>query len=385
MSDATRELIADLERGGELIDDGAFSIDAGQALAKLRDYQLADAHAWILLVVEAAALAGADPIVIPGEGLLRIELGTLELSAEQLEQLFTWAFAKRHAERDTATRVLELLALACNALLGLQPDAIVIESAGAERGVRLRMTPALPLGTIEALERLQPGTRITVEGLPGAGAAERALVRQRCRLTMLDVRIADERVSRGPAGAIVDAGFEAQGEQGGFVPVARTKPLRDAQGRTIGRYGRSFQVSPHPVLHLVANGVTIESIDLRDEGLGPLEVELDDGFVAIVDQDLPRDISLSRVRRGPELAALVALVRKAAEFEPQALQPATRLDAPVLASDDSDTTHGVMLGVIGLAAFAWAMSAASGNVPWLIGSSAVVLGCVVVLYRLRRA
>lgn len=383
MSETTRDLIAELEQGGELVDDGAFAIDAGQALVKLRDYQLAVPHAWILLVVEAAATAGVEPIVIPGEDPLRVELGALELDAAQLEQLFAWAFVKRDAASDPATRqrtrVLELLALACNALLGLRPDAIVIESAGASGGLRLRMTPAQPLGTIEASADLQPGTRLCVEGL--AGAAERELVRARCRLTTLDVRIAAERVSRGPAGAIVDATFEAQREKGGFAPVGRTKPLHDAEGRVLGRYGRSMQVNPHPLLHIVTKGVTIESIDLRDESFGKLDVELDDHFVAVVDRDLPRDISQARVRRGPELAALVALVRKVAEHEPRAMQPRSRLGPAELASDDSETVRGSLTSALGIGVFVWVMSAAAKSVPWLIGSSVLVVVGIVALVR----
>jgi hypothetical protein len=312
MSDATRELIRELERGGELVEDGEFSIDGAQALAKLRSYQLADAHGWILLVVEAAVVGGADPIVIPCEGALVIELGPLELPGDALGQLFAWAFTRRDASADprerARARVLQLLALACNGLLGRAPDTIVIESSGPDMGVRLRLTPALPTGTLEP-HAARPGSRLRVEGL--SADHELALVRKRCRLTTRDVRLGSERISRGPVGAI-DADFEADSMR--FVPSS-TRPLRDEQGVTIGRWGRARPT--HPTLHVVMQGVTIESIDLRDESFGPLEHALDSRFVAVVERELPRDISQSWVRRGPELDAIVASARRTAKVRPR--------------------------------------------------------------------
>jgi hypothetical protein len=84
-------LIAALEQGGELVEAGEFSIDAAQALVKLRDYQLVDPHGWVLLLIEAAVLAGQDPVTIPSEGEF-VELGPLELHADELEQLFARVF-----------------------------------------------------------------------------------------------------------------------------------------------------------------------------------------------------------------------------------------------------------------------------------------------------
>jgi hypothetical protein len=43
------------------IDEGAFTLDPAVALAKLRSHQLSDPHAYVLLLVEAAYLAAADP------------------------------------------------------------------------------------------------------------------------------------------------------------------------------------------------------------------------------------------------------------------------------------------------------------------------------------
>jgi hypothetical protein len=53
-------LLAELEAGGQLIDTGSFTIDSQQARAKLREYLLADPHAYVLLLVEAAVLGGAN-------------------------------------------------------------------------------------------------------------------------------------------------------------------------------------------------------------------------------------------------------------------------------------------------------------------------------------
>lgn len=315
-TDVTRSLVAELERGGELVDHGVFSIDANQALAKLRDHQLSDPHAWILLAIEAGVLAGAERVEVSGEGELVIELGLVELHPDELEQLYAWVFAEIDGSLDARERgrrrALQQLALACNTALGRQPDALILESYDGEgRGARLTLTPARPLGELERDVVGPPGARMHAKGL--AGARERELVRERCGPTTHDIRLGHERVSRGPGALIVGHELEAAREQLGFTPSPRTRPFVDARGQTIGRWGNAYQVDAYPSLAIVCNGVMVERIDLRSPLLGPLDHELDGNFVAVVERDLPRDLSQSHVRHGPELAELVGLARAQAK------------------------------------------------------------------------
>src|SRR5690606_12935155 len=86
-------LLAELEAGGELVDAAGFSTDAAQARAKLREFQLADPYEYVLLLIEAAVLAGAEPVRIrTGGGELTVSLGPLRVHREELEQLFAAAF-----------------------------------------------------------------------------------------------------------------------------------------------------------------------------------------------------------------------------------------------------------------------------------------------------
>jgi hypothetical protein len=303
-------LIAALEQGGELVDAGEFSVDAGQALVKLRDYQLVDPHGWVLLVIEAAVLAGATPVSVPAEGELVVELSPLELRADELEQLFAWVFIELEGiEGDEwrRRRALQQLALASNAVLGLELDELVIESIDLQgRGSRLRMTRAQPLGVLESIADAAPGTRVRVVGL--AGERERQLVRERCRYTTHDIRIGDERISRGAVGALVDDEFVQMREQVGWAGGRRTKPLIDAQGQTIGAHGKAYRVASQPSLLIIANGVLIERVELD----AAPNTELMSNFVAVVEIDLPRDLSQAKVRRGPEFESIVQAARSAA-------------------------------------------------------------------------
>jgi hypothetical protein len=374
-------LIAALEGGGELVDVGGFSIDAGQALIKLREHQLVDPHAWVLLVIEAAVLAGAKRVSVPTEGELAIELGPLELRAEELEQLFAWVFVEldgieEHERR--RRRALQQLALASNAALRLEPSELVIESIDPQgQGARLRMTRERPLGAVESVEDAAPGTRMRAVGL--VGERERGLVRERCRYTTHDVRLGDERISRGPSGAIVDAEFEQLRDQAGFAASARTRPLVDAQGRTIGRHGKAYRMDAPPALLVVSNGVLIERVELEGgEALEP-------SFVAVVELDLPRDLSQAKIRRGPEFESIVETARAAAKkVEHEAAKRPSQLELASGESIGPRLLYSLMatLGCLGgFIALSFTLADVRGAFVWCLGLSAIGAAGIVLLRR----
>src|SRR5262245_48065391 len=161
-------LLAELEAGGELVDTGGFTIDTVDARRKLREHLLADPHAYVLLLVEAAVICGANSVRIETEGPnVRVELGPLWIAAEELEQLFVAVFIDLDevdaAERDRR-RALQLLAYACNAALRLQPPEIEIVAADGRGGAhRLRLRPDDDRGVLERVEGELGSTWVRVE------------------------------------------------------------------------------------------------------------------------------------------------------------------------------------------------------------------------------
>ncbi len=331
------QLIAELERGGQLVDEGDFTLDASKAFERLRDQQIADPREYILRLVEAAALAGADPIVLERSmGGLELELGPLVLRRDDLEQLYA---ALLRSDGDGSQRqrgrVLQQLALAVLAGLRLELRSIEIESVDAAgAGVLLEATPEQPLGQLEVIERGQPGSRVRVRrSLASVGASlewlgELELVHQRCRLAGRRISIDERWVSSGWSSSL--AAFAGEHEQ---VCKGCRFAIRDAEGRQIGvagvrssvamsakagRSGAGVRLASSGAgarlassgagarLALHSNGVLLERLPL--DSLGPRAHE---GFIALLDLDLPKDLAHNRVRRGPELDELLQAVERA--------------------------------------------------------------------------
>lgn len=92
-SDVAAELIGELVSEGTQVDEGGFTLDPTKALEKLRAFQLAEREAWVLFLVEAAALAGASARIAfwAGEDLAVDFVGPA-LGAGQLESVFLAPF-----------------------------------------------------------------------------------------------------------------------------------------------------------------------------------------------------------------------------------------------------------------------------------------------------
>lgn len=297
-------LIASLEAEAEIVDRGAFTIDQTKAREKLRDYQLADAHAWTLLVVELATLLGAKAIYFdyttPRATKIHFRAPPLasELLAEPLAGVFVSLDDELAASERAARRAWQKLAIAINALLG-RAQRIEIESLDAGgRGHRASWTGdeqgRFSLDAVERDAELS-GNHLRVEfGAGDHAEAERELLRRACRRAHVLVMAGSEKLSFG-----WKSHFEWRGDDDEAPSVAATTPIRDDDFRMIGLAAQLPTRTPAR-LRIQTNGVLAEELEL--EGLRR-------GFSAIADLDLARDLSQSQVLRDGAFERMMSLVR----------------------------------------------------------------------------
>jgi hypothetical protein len=305
--DVAGSLLAELESGGELIDTGAFTIDSQQARRKLREYLLADPHAYVLLLIEAAVLGGANPVNVElTAGQIRVDLGPISLAAVELEQLFAAVFCDPSAaegpERNRR-RALQKLAYACNAALRLEPRAIdIIADDGQGGGHHLRLTPDDDRGQ---LERTGPVTgvriRISENGLTDISTAEpreRELIRRHCAFSSVPIQLDGERVSNGLQFALH---VELSPDELSFSPRARQITAIELDGHRIGYAGMRYSGKQPAQVTILTNGVLAERFVLGDA-----ERPAAPDFGAIVDVDLHKDLGQNKILRGPEFDRVMA-------------------------------------------------------------------------------
>jgi hypothetical protein len=306
-------LIASLEAEAEIVDHGAFTIDQTKAREKLRDYQLADANAWTLLVVELATLLGAKAIYFdyttPMTTKIHFRAPPLasEVLAEPLAGVFVSLDDDLAASSRAARRAWQKLAIAINALLG-RAQRIEIESLDAQgRGHRASWAgDAQGRFSLDAVEREAElsGNHLRVEfGEREHAEAERELLRRACRRAHVLVMAGSEKLSFG-----WKSQFELPAGDDDEAPsVAATTPIRDDDFRMIGLAAQLPTRTPAR-LRIQTNGVLAEELEL--EGLRR-------GFSAIADLDLARDLSQSQVLRDAAFERMMALVRATHDTMPR--------------------------------------------------------------------
>jgi hypothetical protein len=313
-SDAVNRLIASLEAEAEIVDHGEFTIDQAKARDKLRDYQLVDPHAWVLLVVELAALLGARAVYFdytqPERTQIHFRSGGL--AREQLAEPLTGVFATSQGvgEAERARRsAWQKLAIAMNALLGraTRIELACLDAAG--KGPRMVWTGD-PDGKV-ALDEIERdaehggnhlgGNHLTVvfEDQRSHVEHETALLRRACRCSPLLVMAGAEKVSHG-----WKAVFEperAPDDDDQEKPELVIEPIRDDEFRSLG-LAAQMPGRAKARLRVQANGVFAEDIEL--EGCRP-------GFLAIADLDLARDLAQSQVLRDAAFERMLGFVRAA--------------------------------------------------------------------------
>ncbi len=277
MSEVTGRLIDELEQDAELVDAGAFTIDATKARSKLARFRMAEPEAWPCLFVEAAAMLGAERITIAC-GLDRM---TFVCDGQPLdgEELFVGA------ARSGPSPERKLVVAFDTLFDALGVGTILIDSP---RGcVRVH-----PEGVLERAPASAAHTTITVIGLPST-AREREVLRERCRWSPLAITLEHERISEGMLAALQ------------HVESRTHLPLHDAEGRLVGQIGEG---SGAPMLWLLTHGVLAEQIPL-ERGHAVLDVPLD------------KDVGEQKVLRNDAYEAWLARVAAAIETLPTSGTP----------------------------------------------------------------
>jgi len=290
------QLIDALTREARFVDDGSFTLDPSKAREKLREYQLVNAHGYILLLVESAWIAGASAIDISCGRTSVAEFAGVSLTRAQLENVFTSVFldtSELSGEPLAAARIQQLLGIAANAALSLGPERIEIDNVDGE-GRLNRMTVSTD-GSY-ACERVGEGgsqdtpgrTRFVVSDASETDRDDHevALIRERCRYASFAVNLYGQRMSAGPRRALLGL---------------RTERIRLDDGTVIGLAGRRPEREPGKLL-LLTRGVWSETITLDDAR---------PGFVAVADADLRKDLSQRGVLRGEAFDTVIRAVMRA--------------------------------------------------------------------------
>ena len=256
------ELIAGLETHAQFDSDGSFSLDRDKAREKMRQFQLADPHRYVLLLVEAAVLRGATTIVfdIDADDMqMRFDAA---LSWQDLDELYGALFINRTSDEIRARREL---ALACNAVMALNPRWVRIESftrneSGATQGIfaSLRSDQKdeiskldMPSNEYEDMrrewtaihvkERFRPGLMVRFLRDIGGSIPEEQLLRTRCQHASTAITLDGVRISGGlPKNLVGSADFSFEHMRGvAGIDLGR----RDSSGVTMLSNG--VEISTH--------------------------------------------------------------------------------------------------------------------------------------------
>ncbi|HWB78130.1 MAG TPA: hypothetical protein VG755_24365, partial [Nannocystaceae bacterium] len=150
-------LLARLRDGTQHTASGTFTLDRERAREKMRQFQLADPHRWIVLLVRAALLRGATRVRVSIDAsAVIVELDGPPLSRSDFEELYASMFASSRAPEIQARRDL---ALAFNAAMALDPEVLRVESGTGSAAVTFEMRPNAE-DLIEPCMRAVEGTRV---------------------------------------------------------------------------------------------------------------------------------------------------------------------------------------------------------------------------------
>ncbi|MCB9756406.1 MAG: hypothetical protein H6713_41330 [Myxococcales bacterium] len=293
------ELVAALHEEGALDSEGSFTLDSERAREKLRQYQLARPHEYVLLLVQAAVLRGATKIRFDIDADdVRMNFDGAPFTREDFADLYSAMFVERASR---AVQARQELALAVNAAMALNPRYIRVFSGDTTSRVFLELRPSRPdkldevkpivEGTwIHVKQRFRPGLLVQfLRNLRGTIVEELAL-RERCRYADVEILLDGVRISHGPAlpGLVAEARVEGEGVKGvcGLLP-----PDGD-------------EAPPRARVDILCNGVMLTSHELP---------ELPSRVRAVVDgSHLKKDVSQFDVVKDEVYARMMDAVRAAA-------------------------------------------------------------------------
>jgi hypothetical protein len=290
--DVAASLITSLTNEGEAVDEGSFTLDPAKAREKLREYQLADAHEWILLAISAGHVAtkGRGPVRVNWGSTAVVWFPGVSLTAEQLESCFAAVFAQAReleGEARTQAQVLRLLGIASNAALSLGEE-LTIESIvpGGERQVLRVGSDGVQTIENDRRDGAEIGIRMSVRGgSERKPEREYELVLDRCRVAAMAIFLDNGRISLGPSAAFAKRG----------------KPADVRVSDTVMGEAAYELASPRPAKALIVNrALLVETVSLADCRAG---------FIAVVHVDLPMDLSQRRILRGTAWDELMAAIQ----------------------------------------------------------------------------
>lgn len=290
------QLIARLSAEGEVESRGEFTLDREKAKVKMRQFQLADPHRYVLVLVQAAVIKGATRIDFEIDADdMRMSFDGAPFTAADLDELYTSLFG---GKRDRTIRARQELAVALNAAMGLNPRYIVLDSGDGESGVRLELRPDRP-DVVETAEKIEAGTRIHVKDQFRPGLLVRFLRDLRGEI------IEERHLRRSCAWATVEIHLDGQliSQQPPLAGAAGRVELRGADANGVAGFSQDEDWRAR--VQVLNNGVWLAEHVLPRFPLG---------FRAVVDGTaLEKDVSQTDVVRNAEYDRLRFALRHACE------------------------------------------------------------------------
>jgi hypothetical protein len=300
---------------------GRIRVDAGKAIAKLRDYQLADQRAWVLEAIRAAVTANATRIELRGD------MNDVWLSwdgepwpDDVLPRLFDELVSPEAARESHHVR---LLAAAVNSALGMDPGYVDVIALRADGATRVRYTPEILVASsselgesalrhvaAEAIARpddARPGMLVHVRRklsdwrLLGS-QPELAIAHQACRDIAVPLQLGDQVLQRSAERDVVRLPL-GEGLDG-FISIGDSHPLHHTALLEVAE--RGVLLASYP----------IELLDAVDRGPVPIRVFIDA-------PRMPTNASRSQVRR--DAHPIAAAERRAKELVPALIAELAKL------------------------------------------------------------
>ncbi len=172
--------VPELRAGAQKVDEGPLRVDAGKALAKLRDYRLADPSHYVLDLLRAAVACNATQVKVDVDADdISIVFNGEPLPEKLMRNLLDQALTGASGPDGTRAR---LLALGVAGALALKPRSLVVRSGGVVLSVDgdtvdVKAERATRTTSFVMKERLN--WRVFTEAL--RGPAEKRVILQHCR------------------------------------------------------------------------------------------------------------------------------------------------------------------------------------------------------------
>ncbi|KIG16935.1 hypothetical protein DB30_03919 [Enhygromyxa salina] len=290
-SDMLDALMNDLRADGAVDSEGQFTLDREQARAKLQKFQLVDARRYVLELVQAAVLRGAEKIEFQIDADdMRLRFGGTPFTEAEIDDLYGSLFATGDTRE---LRGVRQLALALNAAIGMNPKFIHLRSGKLE----LRMRPGqadeiivkdteLRSTELHVKQRVRPRLMLDFFLNLGGRLAEQTYLRERCGYADVPIFLDGARISKGLASqALGHSSLQFHGpEFSGVMHVAS-------------------QDSSYARLDLVKDGVWIDSRELLNGGTN-LRIVVDG-------ERLRKDVSQAKIVDDEALSRITEAVGRA--------------------------------------------------------------------------